>query len=381
MRILPIASGKGGVGKSLLAANLAIALTENGKNVILADLDLGGSNLHLILGISSGGDGIGTYLNDPDLEFADIIVPTDHRGLRFIPGDAEIPGIANLSSGQKRKLIRQLSRLETDFLVLDLGAGTSFNIMDFFLMSGNGIVVTTPTPTATVNAYLFLKNAVFRLVTTGCKRGSPAFDYLEELRKDAHSLQRIYLPALLQKIKSIDEESYSTIREGMNRFHPRLVLNMLEEPKDSEKATRLRRSSKQYLDVDIEHLGIIYRDELQSVALDSRLPIIVYKPQSVLATAVYRIADKIVESDLDARGPIDWEGLDESYETASAEAQTDFGAKLAFLEDLLNSGTLTTADLVETVKTQQLELQHLRKENALLKSKLVKAIHAGYDDR
>jgi flagellar biosynthesis protein FlhG len=381
MRILPIASGKGGVGKSLLAANLAIALAENGNDVILSDLDLGGSNLHLILGVQSGRDGIGTYLNDPSVEFSDIVMPTDYERLRFIPGDAEIPGIANLTSGQKRKLIRQLTNLEADFLVLDLGAGTSYNIMDFFLMSGNGIVVTTPTPTATVNAYLFLKNAVFRLITTGCRRKTPAHNYLEELRKDARSLQKVYLPALLEKIRSIDPESHETISESMSRFHPRLVLNMLEEPKDSDKATRLRRSSKQYLDLDIEHLGIIYRDELQSVALSSRLPIIVYKPQAVLSTAVYRIADKIIQAEQEEEGPIDWESLSDTYETASAEAEIDFGAKLEYLEDLLNSGTLSTGDLVETVKTQQLEIQHLKKENALFKSKLVKAINAGYVDR
>lgn len=381
MRILPIASGKGGVGKSLLAANLAIALAEYGKQVVLADLDLGGSNLHLILGTRTGSEGIGTFLSDSDRDFADIIIPTDYDNLQFIPGDAEIPGIANLTSGQKRKLIRRLSNVEADFLVLDLGAGTSFNIMDFFLMSGSGIVVTTPTPTATVNAYLFLKNAVFRLITSGCKRKSPAGAYLEELHKDAHSLQKVYIPALLQKIKSIDPESHAAVDTAMGRFHPRLVLNMLEEPKDSDKATRLRRSCKQYLDLDLDHLGIIYRDELQSIALNSRLPILVYKPQSVLSTAVYRIADKILQLESDEKGPIEWDSIDDSYETAAAEAEIDFGAKLEFLEDLLKSGTLTTADLIETVKSQQLELQAIRKENALLKSKIVKAMNAGYLDR
>lgn len=381
MRILPVASGKGGVGKSLLAANVAIALAEFGKRVVLADLDLGGSNLHLVLGIGATGEGIGTFLNDPNREFSDIIVPTEYHGLRFIPGDAEIPGIANLSSGQKRKLIRRLSKVDADYLVLDLGAGTSFNIMDFFLTSGSGIVVTTPTPTATVNAYLFLKNAVFRLITSGCKRKSPAGTFLDELHKDAHSLQKVYLPALMEKIRSIDPDSHETIAAAMNRFRPRLVLNMLEEPKDSDKATRLRRSCKQYLDLELEHLGIIYRDELQSVALNSRLPIVVYKPQAVLSTAIYRIADKILQLESEEEGPIDWEEVDDSYETAAAEAETDFGAKLEFLEDLMKSGTLSTADLVETVKSQQLELQTLRKENALLKSKIVKAIHAGFIDR
>ncbi|WP_455381355.1 AAA family ATPase, partial [Salinispira pacifica] len=156
MQIIPIASGKGGVGKSLLAANIAIVLGQAGKRVILADLDLGASNLHLILGISNLSVGIGTVLAKSGSDLEEVIIDTDYENLRFIPGDAEIPGLANLSSGQKRMLIRRLRKLDADYLVLDLGAGTNFNTLDFFLTSGHGIVITAPTPTATVNAYLFV---------------------------------------------------------------------------------------------------------------------------------------------------------------------------------------------------------------------------------
>src|SRR6056297_78751 len=98
MHIVPIASGKGGVGKTLLAANLAVALGQAGKRVILADLDLGASNLHIALGSGSVKYGIGTFLNSKEIDFDDIILDTDYKNLRFIPGDAEIPGIANLKS-------------------------------------------------------------------------------------------------------------------------------------------------------------------------------------------------------------------------------------------------------------------------------------------
>ena len=120
MQILPIGSGKGGVGKSLIAANLSIALSEAGKNVVLADLDLGGSNIHTLLGVRSVDQGIGTFLNNRHIDFNDIILETDYKGMRFIPGDAEIPGIANLKIFQKQKLIRNLLSLEADYLIIDL---------------------------------------------------------------------------------------------------------------------------------------------------------------------------------------------------------------------------------------------------------------------
>jgi hypothetical protein len=139
MHIVPIASGKGGVGKSLVAANIAIALAQQGKRVVLVDLDLGGSNLHLILGIRGSSPSLGSFLGDKKQKFESIIQETDIRNLRFIPGDAEIPGLANINSSQKKSLIRRLSRLDnTDYVILDLGAGTSQNILDFYLMSGQG---------------------------------------------------------------------------------------------------------------------------------------------------------------------------------------------------------------------------------------------------
>jgi len=92
VRIIPIASGKGGVGKSLVSANLSIALAQAGKRVVLVDLDLGSSNLHLILGFNAPRNGLGTYLSGAKVKFEDIIHETDYPNLRFIPGDAEIPG-------------------------------------------------------------------------------------------------------------------------------------------------------------------------------------------------------------------------------------------------------------------------------------------------
>jgi flagellar biosynthesis protein FlhG len=330
------------------------------------------------LGLRSVQQGIGTFLNNPDVRFDDIIVTTEYDNLRFVPGDAEIPGMANLKSSQKGKIIRRLLAMDADYLVMDLGAGTSYNIMDFFLTSGRGIVVTTPTLTATLNAYLFLKNAVFRLMTTAFKRDSAAFQYIEKLRKEGSPLQRLYIPKLLDAIRKEDPDSHTSYVEGVSRFHPRLIMNMLEDPKDADKAGKLRRSSREYLGVDIEHLGIIYRDDIQGIALSARLPIILYKPYSVLSQAIYRIADKLVQEETDGEGPLNLESLDDTYQIAEMEAEIDFESKLGYLEELLHSGALTMGDLIETIKSQQFEINQLKKENQLIKAKLVKAMQAGF---
>jgi flagellar biosynthesis protein FlhG len=377
MVIIPIGSGKGGVGKSLLAANLSIALAESGKKVVLADLDLGASNLHTMLGIRSVSQGIGTFLSTSQGAFQDIVLPTEYEGLSFIPGDAEVPGIANLKAPQKKRLLRNLTSLEADFLVLDLGAGTVANTIDFFLLSRTGIIITTPSLTAILNAYLFLKNAVFRLMYSSFPKGTRACEYLEELRKEGSILQKVYIPKILSRIREEDPEGHERFKELAAHFRPRLVLNMLDDPKDADKAGKLRRSAREYLDVELEHLGIIYRDELQDIALSSRLPIIRYKPSSILSQAVYRIAEKVLALQ-DTEALMDIEDLDDTFQAAEVEAESDFQAKSHNIEELLQSGALTMGDLIEAIRTQAFEIQTLRKENQLLKTKLVKAIGEGF---
>ncbi|MDR3114750.1 MAG: P-loop NTPase [Treponema sp.] len=379
MRIIPIASGKGGVGKSLVAANLAVAFARARKQVVLADLDLGASNLHLVLGHQSPKVGIGTFLNDTRMDFSKVIVETDVPGLRFIPGDTEIPGMANLKATQRNVLIRRLLALKghTDILIIDLGAGTHQAILDFFLLSGEGIVVTSPAVTAVLNAYVFLKNTVFRLMYTVFTKGTAAYSYLEQIRRDGSGPQKFYIPRVLPEILKIDPFSYEAFMSRLNRLHPRLITNMLDNPKDAEVAMKIRRSCEEYLDLRIEHLGVLYRDSMQDPSLASRLPIIIYKPRSILAQAIYRIADKILKSP-ENQFPFNAKDIDESFLEAGAEAEVDFESKMEYVEDLLHSGALSQGDLVETIKSQQFELSKLKKENNFLKLKLSKAMTQGF---
>ena len=222
MQIVPIASGKGGVGKSLLAANISLALSQAGKRVVVADVDLGGSNLHLILGIMGIKKGIGTFLNDSSMDFQEIVLDTEYKNLQFIPGDTEIPGTANIKTSQKQKLIRRLLSLDADYLVMDLGAGTNFNTIDFFLISGSGLVVTAPTPTANLNAYLFIKNVVFRIMNSSFKKDSKAQNYINSLLKSGTTFQQIYMPKLLGTIRERDPESYAQFQKKQHHSGPGL---------------------------------------------------------------------------------------------------------------------------------------------------------------
>lgn len=381
MQIIPIASGKGGVGKSLLSANLAVALGQAEKKVLLIDLDLGASNLHLVIGQPNPKSGIGTFLSG-ESKFEDIISSTDYENVSFVAGDSEIPGLTSLKVSQKNDLIRNFNKMESkfDYLILDLGAGTHLTILDMFLLSPQGIVVTAPTVTATLNGYLFLKNVMFRMMYNTFKKGTQAYSYLESLKKDSASLQRLYIPKLIEILEKEDPASTELLKRRIKEFHPRLVLNMIDDPKDADRAQRIRRSCQQYLGLDLEHLGVVYRDTLQDKALASRLPVIVYKPQSIVGQAIFRIAEKIIQSEtLKFDDGYDMtQASDSSFEIASDEANDDFSQKMAYVEELAGTGALTPGELAETLRQQQYEITSLKNENILLKKKLLDAASQGF---
>ncbi|MBR5646754.1 MAG: P-loop NTPase [Treponema sp.] len=378
-QIIPIASGKGGVGKSLLSANLAITLGQQGKRVVLTDLDLGASNLHLVIGQHPGTASLGSWFTEKT-QFKDIIQPTDYQNVSFIAGDSQIPDLTQLKYAQKIKLIRNLKNIDCDYLILDLGAGTHQFILDMFLLSPQGIVVSAPAVTATLNGYLFLKNAVFRLLYTTFKRNTPGRTLLDNLKKNSASMQKLYIPQLVQALEQVDAETTDLFKSRMQQFRPRLVMNMIDSPSDAEKAQRIKTSCNQYLGLEIDFLGLMYRDMLQDKALSSQLPLVVYKPRSVLGQAIYRIADKVIETpprNFDADfDPASFSS--DSFNSAEEEANSDYDFKLSGIDDLVAGGELSIGELAEMIKTQQYELIQLKKENNLLKSKLVKAAQAGF---
>ncbi|MBD5399919.1 MAG: MinD/ParA family protein [Treponema sp.] len=379
MQIIPIASGKGGVGKSLLSANLAIALGQAGKKVVLADLDLGASNLHLAIGQNVKDKSIGTYLTEKS-SFQSIIEPTEYENVSFIAGDSQIPGLTSLKATQKQKLVRNFHSIDADFLILDLGAGTHQIILDMFLQSPQGILVTSPTVTATLDGYLFIKNCAFRLMYTTFKSGTPGRNFLDSMKKNSDKMKSLYIPRIIENLSQVDPQNAELFKKRLSQFSPRLVLNMIADPSESDRANRIRNSCNQYLGIDLEYLGLIFRDQLQDKALSSRLPVIIYKPNSVISQAIYRIAEKIIDAkprsfDADFVNEIDSAG---SFMQAEDEAKEDYALKLSGIEDLVGSGQLSNGELIEMIKTQSYELSQLKKENLLLKSKLVKAVKEGF---
>ena len=227
--IIPVASGKGGVGKTLISVNLAFALASLGKRTILIDLDFGGANVHTCMGYDSAPDGIGNFLNSRNTKLEEYLLSTQHALLQLIPGDAEMVGIADILASQKRKLMNQITKLDADFVILDLGAGSSNNTIDFFMMSPYSIVVAMPELTSIFNAYALLKSSLFRLLFVNYR----SIPEVKELFNKQIKLGGEYswkIQDLLNKLFEIDPELHLKATALIESVTPKLII--CRNPKD-----------------------------------------------------------------------------------------------------------------------------------------------------
>src|SRR6185503_9249027 len=161
-QIWSIGGGKGGIGKSLLAASLGWQLARLGKRVVLVDADLGGANLHTCLGLPGPDRTLGDFIQRRVERIEDVVVDTPFPRLRLLSGASDFLGAANINYAQKVRVLNRIKGLDVDVVLMDLGAGTSFNIIDFFLAADVSLLVVVPEPTSIENGYRFIKSALYR---------------------------------------------------------------------------------------------------------------------------------------------------------------------------------------------------------------------------
>jgi flagellar biosynthesis protein FlhG len=164
MKLWSIGGGKGGVGKSIFTMALGVTLARLGNQVILVDGDLGGANLHTMMGIRFPEVTLEDFLLRKVDRLEDLLLPTSLEGIKLICGADDLLGAANPTFSQKMRFFKDLEELPADFVLLDLGAGTSFNTLDFFNNSPGKIAVFTGVSTSLQNVYGFIKCALFRKI-------------------------------------------------------------------------------------------------------------------------------------------------------------------------------------------------------------------------
>jgi flagellar biosynthesis protein FlhG len=329
-RILPIASGKGGVGKSVIAANLGLALSRHdreghpGRAVVLVDLDLGGSNLHTCLGIKNKHPGIGALVWKREKSLSDLLVETDYERLWFVPGDGLLPGAANIEWFTKKRILKELESLPADFVILDLGAGSSYNVVDFFLVSSEGLVVIRPEITSVLNAYAFLKTAAFRVLARSFPDRSPGRTAVNEFVavKNEGSGQS-FLDFARELAERFPDDGPAALAR-LSAMKPRAIMNMGRSSSDAELGYRLRDIAGKNLGIAVDFSGYLLDDPAVPASVAARRPLIDCDPSSPFARGIAAVASRLA-SERESSG-LELGDADDALPSLIAESLAESGS-------------------------------------------------------
>lgn len=252
-RIITIASGKGGVGKTNLSTNLAIAYAQIGKKVIVMDADLGLANVNVILNM------IPQYnlyhVIRKQKKMSDIILDTNY-GIKFIAGASGFSKIANLEEAERNNFIDELHSLsDADIIIIDTSAGVSKNVLAFVAAADDAVIITTPEPTAITDAY-----GIIKIIAT--------------------------------EIDNLD----IGLKLIVNRAH--------SAAEGKQVADRMTSISGQFLNLKVDYLGFVYDDPVVSQAVLRQKPFLVMDPKSKAAICIRHIVGRMEKTEVPEGGGI-----------------------------------------------------------------------------
>lgn len=241
-RVITVTSGKGGVGKTNLTVNLALALANLGQKVLVIDADLGLANVEFVLGSSPRYNLLN--LLDDGYRLNDIVMDGP-RGIKFMSGGSGIYQLANLTESQLQRIVNQVVMFDkwANIILIDTGAGLHRNVLSFVMAADEVIIITTPEPTAIADAYAVMKAYA------------------------AHH----------------------------GRAPLRLVVNRVLEMDEGQTAVdKLGKVSQRFLGIGITNLGFIFEDPNVLRAVKSQVPVMVAHPDTISARCIDHIAERLL---------------------------------------------------------------------------------------
>jgi flagellar biosynthesis protein FlhG len=231
-----------------------------GRRVVLVDADLGGANLHTCLGLATPQKTLADFIQRRVESIEDVLSEAGAPGLRLISGASDLLSAANIKHLQKVRVMKHVRTLDVDVVLMDLGAGTSFNILDFFLLSDVSVLAVVPEPTSIENGYRFIKSALYRRL-----RAAAPHDGVRELvdaALDPKSDLGIRTPMdLLARVEACDREAAEALRREMRAFQPRFVVNEVREAADEAIGHQLVAACARHLGLRASYSGFVHHDD------------------------------------------------------------------------------------------------------------------------
>jgi flagellar biosynthesis protein FlhG len=287
--IIAVGGGKGGIGKSLVSANLGVHLANMGRRVVLIDADLGGANLHTCLGMQPPKHTLSEFIERQVGSLADVVSPTPYERLGLVSGALDFLGAANPKYTQKLRLLREIARLEVDCVIIDLGGGTGFNILDFFLIADHGILTVVPEPTSIENAYRFIKAAYYRRLKT-IETAWNLKSLVDEAMNDKSALGLKTPADLVAYVERRDPEGGQRLRQELERFPLKLVVNQARTPEEEKLGFAVSDACRKYFGIPMQYLGAVPYDDAVWRSVRRRRPVVIDSPDTGASRGIRQLA-------------------------------------------------------------------------------------------
>jgi flagellar biosynthesis protein FlhG len=288
-KIWAVASGKGGTGKTMLAASMAVHLADLGFKTVLVDADLGCANLHTCFGIENPNRTLFDFIERRTEHIEDVAIDTGIERLRLISGALDPVDAAHIRYQQKRRIIRQLNTLEADVVILDIATGSTLTQVELFSASDIGTVVMLPEPSSIENAYRLLRMLYFYKV-----REIQGWKKFEKNLPPELSESLVSPVHFIRKVEEIDSKWAKKIVKRLESFSPGFTVNQVRIKEDRELGREIQMVARRFFDMDIPFLGAIEYDDCVWQAARHRKPVILDYPHSRPCRSIRKVTESML---------------------------------------------------------------------------------------
>ena len=297
-QIITLGGGKGGIGKSIMCTNLAVGMALSGQKVVLMDGDFGASNLHALLGISHPPYGFQDLFTNHRLDPESLLIETGIDNLKFISSAGDNPGSANIDPERVQTIISFLKQLKAHTVILDLGPGTSFNVLDFFNIHDQCIVMSTPEVTSVMKTFSFVRAALFRKISLHLKDAPELQRLVDHSHPSQADVETCTIDILRGNIKKVDGSQTEEVEKIIRSFKPEVIINRVRNKKDLQTGDNLTNLVKKFLDVDLKYLGHVIESDQVRDSVEEMVPFLIKDPQSTPSKNLQEIIGEITNTDL-----------------------------------------------------------------------------------